>query len=72
MTTQILNEEERMLQNLVRDFADRELKPRARQLDEEERFSWENWEGMARLGLTGISIDPAYLLRHHRRFGQCP
>jgi hypothetical protein len=60
MTNQILNEEERMLQNLVRDFADRELKPRARQLDEEERFSMENWEGMARLGLTGIAIDPAY------------
>jgi alkylation response protein AidB-like acyl-CoA dehydrogenase len=55
-----LNEEERMLQNLVRDFADRELKPRARQLDEEERFSWENWEGMARLGLTGIGVDPKY------------
>ena len=60
MTTQTLNEEERMLRNLVRDFADRELKPRARQLDEEERFSWENWEGMARLGLTGIAIDPQY------------
>lgn len=60
MTNQILNEEERMLQNLVRDFADRELKPRARQLDEDERFSMENWEGMSRLGLTGIGIDPAY------------
>jgi alkylation response protein AidB-like acyl-CoA dehydrogenase len=60
MTNQILNEEERMLQNLVRDFADRELKTRARQLDEDERFSMENWEGMARLGLTGIGIDPAY------------
>ena len=60
MTSLILNEEERMLQSLVRDFADRELAPRARQLDEEERFSWENWEGMARLGLTGIGIDPKY------------
>jgi alkylation response protein AidB-like acyl-CoA dehydrogenase len=60
MTNLILTEEERMLQNLVRDFADRELKPRARQLDEEERFSWENWEGMALLGLTGIGIDPKY------------
>ena len=60
MTTQILNEEERMLQNLVRDFADRELKPRARQLDEDEEFSWENWRGMAQLGLTGIGIDTAY------------
>jgi alkylation response protein AidB-like acyl-CoA dehydrogenase len=60
MTNQILNEEERMLQNMVHDFADRDLKPRARQLDEEERFSMENWQGMAQLGLTGIGIDPAY------------
>jgi hypothetical protein len=60
MADLLLNEEERMLQSLVRDFADRELMPRARQVDEEERFSWENWEGMARLGLTGIGIDPKY------------
>ena len=60
MTNQILNEEERMLQNLVHDFADRDLKPRAQLLDEEERFSMENWQGMAQLGLTGIGIDPAY------------
>ena len=31
MPDPMLNEEERMLQNLVRDFADRELAPRARQ-----------------------------------------
>jgi len=60
MTNQILNEEERMLQNLVHDFADRDLKPRAQLLDEEERFSMENWQGMAQLGLTGIGIDPVY------------
>ncbi len=33
MTGVILNEEERMLQSLVRDFADRELAPRAREVD---------------------------------------
>jgi len=60
MVDLLLTEEERMLQNLVRDFADRELMPRARQVDEKEEFSWENWEGMARLGLTGIGIDPKY------------
>ncbi|MYC29698.1 MAG: acyl-CoA dehydrogenase [Chloroflexi bacterium] len=55
-----LNEEERMLQTLVRDFADRELAPRAREVDELEEFDWQNWQGMARLGLTGIAIDPQY------------
>ena len=56
----LLTEEERMLQTAVRDFADRELAPRAREVDEREEFSWENWRGMAALGLTGIGIDPKY------------
>jgi alkylation response protein AidB-like acyl-CoA dehydrogenase len=60
MPEPMLNEEERMLQNLVRDFADREMAPRAREVDEKEEFDWKNWEGMARLGITGIGIDPQY------------
>tara|TARA_B100000315_G_scaffold155356_2_gene143873 strand:+ start:962 stop:2116 length:1155 start_codon:yes stop_codon:yes gene_type:complete len=56
----ILSEEEQMLQTMVRDFADRELITRAREVDEKEEFSWENWRGMAQLGLTGIGIDPKY------------
>ena len=60
MVDLLLTEEERMLQTLVREFADRELAPRAREMDEKEEFSWENWNGMAALGLTGIGIDPAY------------
>ena len=56
----MLNEEERMLQNLVRDFAEREVMPRSAELDEKAEFSWDNWRGMAQLGLTGIGVDPAY------------
>ena len=33
-------EEEKMLQAAVRDFAERELKPRAREMDEKEEFSY--------------------------------
>ena len=60
MADLILSEDERMLQNLVRDFADRELIPRAKEVDEKEEFSWDNWKGMAELGLTGVGIDPKY------------
>ena len=60
MPDPMLNEEERMLQTLVRDFADRELAPRAREVDEREEFDWQNWQGMARLGLTGMAIEPQY------------
>lgn len=56
----ILTEEEQMLQNLVHDFADRELMPRAKDVDDKEEFNWETWKGMSDLGLTGISIDPKY------------
>ena len=55
-----LTEEERMLQSTVREFADRELAPRAKEVDQKEEFSWENWNGMAALGLMGIGIDSAY------------
>ena len=53
-------EEERMLQSTVRDFVDREVAPRASESDQKEEFSWETWQGMAALGLTGIGIDEKY------------
>ena len=55
----LLTEEEKMLQAAVRQFANSELKPRAREMDEREEFSWEVWKGMTALGLAGIGIDPA-------------
>ena len=60
MADLILSEDEQMLQNLVREFADRELAPRAKDVDEKAEFSWDNWKGMAKLGLTGVGIDPKY------------
>ena len=60
MADMILTEEEQMLQNLARDFADKELMPRAKEVDDKEAFSWETWKGMSDLGLTGISIDTKY------------
>ena len=60
MNDLMLTESEKMLQNMVRDFAEREIMPRSAELDESAQFSWENWRGMARLGLTGVGVDPAY------------
>jgi len=56
----LLSEEERMLRAKVRGFADRELVPQSREVDEKEEFCWGSWHGMAALGLAGIGIDPAY------------
>ena len=60
MVDLLLTEEERMLQAAVREFAERELKPRAREMDEKEAFSPEVWRGMTGLGLAGIGVDPAF------------
>ena len=60
MADLILTEEEQMLQTMVRDFADRELIPRSKEVDEKAEFSWENWQGMAQLGLTGLGLGPKY------------
>ena len=60
MTDLLLSEQELILQRTVRDFAERELAPRARQLDESEEFPWENVKGIAELGLFGLTIDPTH------------
>jgi len=60
MTDLLLSEQELILQRTVRDFAERELAPRARQIDEDEEFPWDNFKGITELGLLGLTIDPAY------------
>jgi alkylation response protein AidB-like acyl-CoA dehydrogenase len=60
MPDQILTEEEQMLQTTVRDFVDREIAPKAKEADEKGEFQWENWRGLADLGLTGLGIDTKY------------
>jgi len=56
----LLTHEEKLLQQTVRQFANKELIPRAAHIDEHEEFSWDNWKGLASLGLTGLGLDPVY------------
>ena len=53
----ILTEEEQMLQTTLRDFVDREISPKDKESDENGEFQWDNWRGLADLGLTGLGID---------------
>lgn len=55
-----LNEEEQMLQQLVRDFAENEVKPQAAEIDRSGRFPSETIRKAAELGLTGISVPEKY------------
>jgi acyl-CoA dehydrogenase len=55
-----LTEEQEMLRKMVRDFAEKEVEPTARERDEEERFDREIFDKMAELGLTGIPWPEEY------------
>jgi alkylation response protein AidB-like acyl-CoA dehydrogenase len=54
------NEELTLLRQTVRSFAEKEIAPRAHQLDEKEEFSYELTEKMGELGLFGTVIPTEY------------
>lgn len=49
-----LNEEQRMIQKMVRDYAENELAPNVDEWEEKGIFSRENFKKLAELGLAGI------------------
>jgi butyryl-CoA dehydrogenase len=51
-----LNEEQKLLQRTVREFADNEVKPLAREIDETGSFPRETFRKAAELGLTGVAL----------------
>ena len=51
-----LNEEQTLLQRTVREFAEAEVKPHARELDETGHFPHETFRKAAELGLTAVAI----------------
>ena len=55
-----LSMEQEILRNSVRQFAEKEIKPVARELDEKEEFSYETMQKMAELGLFGMFVPEDY------------
>jgi short/branched chain acyl-CoA dehydrogenase len=55
-----LSMEQDILRNSVREFAEKEIKPVARALDEAETFSYETMQKMAELGLFGMFVSEQY------------
>ncbi|MBI2153406.1 MAG: acyl-CoA dehydrogenase family protein [Candidatus Rokubacteria bacterium] len=55
-----LTDEQQMIQALARDFAEKEVKPIAAQLDAEARFPHETVKRMGELGLMGIAVPETY------------
>ncbi|NPA25468.1 MAG: acyl-CoA dehydrogenase [Deltaproteobacteria bacterium] len=55
-----LNDDELMIQEVVRDFAQSELKPAAADLDKEHQMNLGNLKKMAGLGFMGMNIPELY------------
>ena len=55
-----LTEEQELIRQTVRDFAEREIKPIAQELDEKETFSTDITEKMGELGLFGMYLPEKY------------
>jgi len=55
-----LTETQKMIRDTVRDFARKNLAPRAEELDRKGEFPMQNFKEMAELGLTGIPVPEEY------------
>ena len=55
-----LTEEQKMIQALARDFAEKEVRPIAEEIDREARFPRETVRRMGELGLMGIAVPEAW------------
>ena len=55
-----LNDQQKMIQKMVREFAEKEIAPIATELDQKEEYPTKTLEKMAKLGLLGIIIPTEY------------
>jgi len=55
-----LNEQQKMIQKMVREFAEKEVAPIAAELDEKEEYPIKTLEKMSKLGLLGVIIPQEY------------
>ena len=55
-----LTKEQKLFQQMIREFAEKEVKPLAAEVDEQERFPMETVGKMAKIGLMGIPVPTQY------------
>ncbi|GIS53849.1 hypothetical protein Ct9H90mP29_08910 [bacterium] len=63
MDSLFFKEEHVMIRDMVRNFADDQIMPLARPLDEEEKFPLELVQEMGRLGLMGMMFPKNMVVR---------
>ncbi|MEE2903590.1 MAG: acyl-CoA dehydrogenase family protein [Myxococcota bacterium] len=55
-----LTEDQKMIQESIRRFAESEVKPRAAELDEKCEFPWSAVKGLSELGMMGMFVETEY------------
>jgi alkylation response protein AidB-like acyl-CoA dehydrogenase len=55
-----LNNEQRALQDMVRQFAGTEVRPRAAEIDRVDEFPWDLYRQLGELGLLGLTLPSEY------------
>lgn len=55
-----LSDEQKDFQRSFRSFCEKEIAPRAKEVDEKGEFSFENWKGLAKIGFLGLFIPEEY------------
>jgi len=55
-----ITEQEKLFLQMIREFAEKEVKPLAAEVDEQERFPVETVEKMGKIGLMGIPVPNKY------------
>lgn len=55
-----LTKQEELFLKMIREFAEKEVKPLAAEIDEQERFPMETVEKMAKIGIMGIPFPTKY------------
>ena len=53
-----LSEKQKMIKKVAREFCETVLRPKASEIDEEQKFSWENARELGKMGMWGIQVDP--------------
>lgn len=55
-----LSKEQDMIRTMVSEFAEKEIKPKAQEIDETGEFPWDNIKKMGKLNLLGLPIPKEY------------
>ena len=51
---------QRLIRDMVREFAEKEIRPRAAEIDRTDDFPWDLWKRMAELGILGMTLPPEF------------